>query len=186
MNGQPYGPIYNYNPSGSPSRLPAVFDRHVFIVEWQRNLLFVAKADSAGSIGGLRAFRNVSGARDSVVNGPIDIKVGPDGALYLLNWVGNTYNNNAGNGTLTRLEYTGVHVGLSPRAFARTWGGADNLSVFEPGSRFRIPAGSSVVEFYAISGRKLWSYRRDDASQAEFIPLPATVQGVVKVRVSPH
>lgn len=176
------GPIYRHDPAQGASRLPATFDRHVFIVEWQRNLLFVARIDSAGGLQDLRAFRNTTGARDSVVNGPMDIKIGPDGALYFLNWVGNNYSTNSGNGTLTRLAYTGVHVGLgglaAPRA-GRPEG--ERLFAAVPGATFAWPDGVSRAEFHALTGEKLWTARRMPG--APHVPLPASVRGVVRVRL---
>ena len=181
------GPIYQYDGGlASAGRLPAAFDRHVFIVEWHRSLIFVAKLDSVGGMQNLRSFWS---KRDTTSNGPIDLKIGPDGALYLLNWVGNTYNNNAGNGTLTRLEYTGVHVAVAPgtqsRAHPSTLTTSGALFVFGPAARFQIPQGSASAEFYAVTGQKLWSFRRADVSAAAFISLPPQVHGVVKVRVWP-
>jgi glucose/arabinose dehydrogenase len=176
------GPVYQYDGSGAKPayRLPIAFDRHIFIVEWHRSLIFTGRLDSAGGIQNLRSFRS---GRDTTLNGPIDVKIGPDGALYLLNWVGNTYNNNAGNGTLTRLEYTGVQVGLAGGAEPRKIGPAGALFMFGPAARFPMPAGAFAADFYAVSGRKLWTFRRADASAPAFIVLPPQVQGVVRVKV---
>jgi cytochrome c len=177
------GPVYYYNQQASSGRFPATFDRHIIVVEWHRNQLFVAKLDSVGGLQNLRPFWTT---RDTTSNGPIDVKFGPDGALYLLNWVGNTYNNNAGNGTLTRLEYTGVQVGLASGAPSRPLNRQGFLQVFGPGSRFQVPAGARTVDFHAVGGQKLWSYHRQTPSASEFIPLPFQVRGVVKVRVWPQ
>jgi cytochrome c len=177
------GPVYQYDGSGSKPayRLPIAFHRHLFIVEWHRSQIFVGRLDSVGGIQDLRAFWTT---RDTTSNGPIDLKIGPDGALYLLNWVGNTYgNSNGGNGTLTRLEYTGTQVGLAGGAEPRPIGKAGALFVFGPTARFRIPAGVFAVDFYAPNGRKLWHFRRADASASAFVSLPPQVQGVVRVKV---
>ncbi len=177
------GPIYNYNPSGSSSRLPSVFDRHVFIVEWQRNLLYVARADSAGGIGGLRPFRNVSGARDSVVNGPIDIKIGPDGALYFLNWVGNNYTNNSGNGTLVRFAYTGTQTGIAHPYGVRGIGNVSGqLYVAGTGGVLAWPGGALRADFYALTGERIGSTRRADLTGTPVLRYPESVRGVVRVR----
>jgi cytochrome c len=175
------GPVYRYNGAlDSPIKLPKAFDRHLFIVEWQRSLIFVGKLDATGAVESVRPFWST---RDSTSNGPIDIKIGPDGALYLLNWVGNSYTNNAGNGMLTRLEYTGAHVGVSAGDRPRGAGPRSDLHVFGPGTAFRIPAGSSTAEFYSLRGEKLWSFRRADASRAESIRVPDAVRGTVRVRL---
>jgi cytochrome c len=175
------GPVYRYNGAlNSPTKLPKAFDRHLFIVEWQRSIVYVARLGESGSIDSIRTFRS---SRDSVMNGPIDLKIGPDGALYLLNWVGNGYTSNSGNGTLTRLEYTGVHVGISRGDEPRAPAAGGSLYVFGPGASFRLPAGSRVAEFYSLRGEKLWSFRRADASRAENVRLPESVRGTVRARV---
>jgi hypothetical protein len=175
------GPVYRYNGAlNSPGKLPKAFDRHLFIVEWQRSIVYVAKLGESGSIDSIRTFRS---SRDSVMDGPIDLKIGPDGALYLLNWVGSGYTNNSGNGTLTRLEYAGVHVGLSRGDEPRAPAPGGSLYVFGPGASFRLPAGSRVAEFYSLRGEKLWSFRRADASRAENVRLPESVRGTVRARV---
>jgi glucose/arabinose dehydrogenase len=175
------GPIYRYNgASTSAGRLPINFDRHVFIIEWNRSLVFVGKVDSVGGIQNIRSFWST---RDSTSNGPIDMKIGPDGALYLLNWVGSTYHDNSRNGTLTRLEFTGVQTAIDPRATARAPDHSGALSVFGPLARFRLPAGSNTADFYSMSGRRLWTYHRPDATSEAFIPVPAQVHGLVRVRV---
>lgn len=176
------GPVYRHDPSQGPSRLPAVFDGHVFLVEWQRNLLFVGRIDAEGALQDIRAFRNTTGVRDSVVNGPMDIKIGPDGALYFLNWVGSNYSTNSGNGTLTRLAYTGAHVGLGGLAAPRA-GRAPGERLFAavPGATFAWPDGATRAEFHALTGERLWDVRRTPGTSQTV--LPASVRGVVRVRL---
>jgi cytochrome c len=178
------GPVYHYDGSAGapPGRLPIPFDNHIFIVEWQRNLLFVAPLDSAGGIGTIRAFRNTTGTRDSVVNGPIDVKIGPDGALYFLNWVGNNYPTNSGNGTLVRYAYTGAQVPV----FNAPKNGAgmlrDRLVLAGPGSVISLPVGARGVDVYSLRGQQVWRGRPADAETRTVI-LPATLpQGLFRLR----
>lgn len=176
------GPVYHHDPARGPSRLPAVFDRHLFIVEWQRNLLFAARLDAAGDLQDIRAFRNTTGMRDSVVNGPIDLKIGPDGALYILNWVGNNYPANSGNGTFVRLAYTGPHepVALLRNPSARPVAGT-RLLVRNGRVRLAFPAGARAAELHAMDGRRLARVRAEDAAAGE-VAVPGVAQGVVRVR----
>lgn len=178
------GPVYRFDPHlDSPAKLPAVFDRHLFIVEWSRSRVFVARLDTAGSVTDVRPFRD---ARDSTSNSPIDVKTGPDGALYFLNWTGTGYPNNSGNGTLTRLEYTGEHAPVALRSGdAGVGAGSRNgflLLAAESGS-FRLPAGASGADFYSLRGERLWSLRRADTSRPGEFTLPARVRGAVRVRL---
>jgi cytochrome c len=180
------GPVYNHNAAQGPSRLPAVFDRHVFILEWVRNHLLVARVDSAGNLQNLRTFRN---SRDSVTNGPMEVKIGPDGALYFLNWANSTANNtsysypsNNGGGSLVRFAYTGVHVGVSG-GVAGQGGGAlrDRLFVGVPGAVIALPEGARGVEAYSLRGERLWSWRASEGGPRQ-AALPETVRGVVRLR----
>jgi cytochrome c len=178
------GPVYHYDgsPGAPPGRLPIPFDNHIFIVEWQRNLLFVAPLDSAGGIGTIRAFRNTTGTRDSVVNGPIDVKIGPDGALYFLNWVGNSYPTNFGNGTLVRYAYTGTQVPVfdASRHGAGTLRGG--LVLAGPGDVVALPEGVRGVVLYSLRGQELWRGRPAEAG-ARAIALPASLsQGLFRLR----
>ncbi len=175
------GPVYRFDPLlDSPAKLPAVFDGHLFIVEWARSLVYVARLDTAGNIAGVRSFWNT---RDSTSNGPIDMKIGPDGALYFLNWNGSGYPNNSGNGTLTRLEYTGVHAPIAlrhargPKAGATpgvlVFGGADR--------RIAWPQGAMRAEVFSLRGERLAVIRRAGASEPS-MALPFVVRGVARVR----
>jgi glucose/arabinose dehydrogenase len=181
------GPVYNYDHSLSPSRLHSAFHRHVFILEWVRDHILVARVDNDGNLQNLRTFRN---GRDSVVNGPMDMKIGPDGALYFLNWAnsgtsGYNYPTNNGAGSLTRLAFTGTHVPLAVRRGRSEPGGAlrDQLFVAVAGGNYSLPAGATGADFYALNGERLWTYRREEASAKRDLSLPAKVSGVVRIRL---
>ncbi|HEX2612279.1 MAG TPA: PQQ-dependent sugar dehydrogenase [Fibrobacteria bacterium] len=177
------GPVYHYDPSLSAARLPSVFDDHLFLVEWGRNLLFVAGLDSAGGMKDIRAFRDVGGARDSVVNGPIDIKVGPDGALYFLNWGNSTYpaNSNA-IGSLSRLAYIGTHVPVMMVPARRGGLLGDRLFVAGPGVALALPPRALGAELYSLRGERLWSWHPAEGGERRTL-LPASVpRGVAQLR----
>lgn len=178
------GPVYNHDPARGPSRLPAAFHRHVFILEWVRDHLLVARVDDSGNLQDLRTFRS---GRDSVLNGAMDMKIGPDGALYFLNWAnsgssGYNYPSNSGQGSLTRLAYTGEHVPVL-QAPMRNAGGLlrDRLFVAEPGSVIALPEGTSGVEAYSLRGERLWSLRAVEGGARHVSP-PASARGVVRLR----
>ncbi len=178
------GPIYNYNPAAAADRLPAVFDRHLFIVEWVRNVILVAYIDSAGALQNLRTFRSL---RDTVTNGPIDIKVGRDGALYFLNWVnstsGNTaysYPTNSGTGTLVRFAYTGPQTAVSSQFHAAHLP-VSRFEVLGTGASLIVPIGAKGLDCYDLKGVHVWSYRRSDVSRSENLIPPAGLVGVLRV-----
>ena len=180
------GPVYNYDHSLSSGRLHSGFHRHVFIIEWVRDHILVARVDSVGGLQNLRTFRT---GRDSIVNGAIDVKIGPDGALYFLNWANNgtsgyNYPANSGNGTLVRYAYTGSHTPLAVTAPLRHADGTlrDGLFAAAAGTRFVVPAGVRGVDFHALDGTRLWRYRRDAATSRVELTPPAQVRGVGRVR----
>lgn len=90
------GPVYYFDPSlDSPSKLPADFDRTLFIYEWSRNWIIAVHLDADhriarrpdGSLHMERFCPNMTFMR------PTDLSIGPDGCLYVLEngtaWTGN-------------------------------------------------------------------------------------------------
>ncbi len=93
------GPLYRYDPAlDSPVKLPAVFDRQLFIYEWCRTWIKTVAFDDRGGLAGISSFMPRLNFRR-----PIDLSFGPDGALYTLEygekWMGNT------DGMLSRIVY---------------------------------------------------------------------------------
>jgi hypothetical protein len=179
------GPVYNHNSAQGATRLSAVFDRHVFILEWVRDSLYVARVGDDGSLQNLRIFRK---GRDSVMNGAIDMKIGPDGALYFLNWAnsgssGYNYPTNGGAGSLVRYAYTGAHVPVL-QAPKNPVGGVlrDRLFVAGPGEVVSLPEGARGVELYSLRGERLWRWRVGEG-EARQTALPASIpRGVARLR----
>lgn len=90
---------YRYDPlSKSAVKLPARFDGQLFIYEWCRNWIKTVSFDPAGN---LKAIEPFFGA--ALLRRPIDLKLGPDGAIYLIEfgekWGGNV------DGVLSRIVY---------------------------------------------------------------------------------
>jgi len=100
------GPIYYFDPNlKSANKLPANFDHCLFIYEWSRNWIIAVHLDREEHIakkseGGLwmeKFCPNMTFKR------PIDMELGPDGCLYVLEngtaWSGNR------DSQLVRIEY---------------------------------------------------------------------------------
>mgnify|MGYP001262434864 CR=1 FL=1 len=74
------GPVYRFDPkSKSAVRLPKELDGHLFIYEWMRNWIQTAKLGTAGPA--VTPF-----LPDWNFRRPVDMKLGPDGALYLIEY----------------------------------------------------------------------------------------------------
>lgn len=93
------GPTYDYNSTDkSPLRLPASYDGRVFIYDWMRNWIKTVLLDERGQPERIEAFLPHMSFRK-----PIDLKFGPDGCLYVIDygnsWAGNT------DGQILRIVY---------------------------------------------------------------------------------
>lgn len=76
------GPVYHFEEANpSALKLPRAFDRNLFVFDWSRNWVFTATFDAEGSLSGLRPFMP-----DSIFRKPIDMKIGSDGALYVIEY----------------------------------------------------------------------------------------------------
>jgi len=83
------GPVYHFADSlRSPHKLPKQFDNILFLYDWARNWLMAVKLDVKGDIVSMRPF-----VPQLKFKKPIDLELGPDGCLYLIefgtNWEAN-------------------------------------------------------------------------------------------------
>ncbi len=100
------GPVYYFNPKlNSPHKLPKEFDHTLFIYEWSRHWIIAVHLDRDnriakkpdGTLWMERFCENMTFKR------PMDIELGPDGCLYILE-NGTAWNNNKDT-QIIRLEY---------------------------------------------------------------------------------
>ena len=76
------GPIYHFDPAvTSPHKLPAEYDRSLFLFEWERSWIREVRLTSDGALQEIRPF-----ASHLKFRRPISLACGPDGALYLVDW----------------------------------------------------------------------------------------------------
>ena len=94
------GPVYHYDPElQSEIKLPRYYDKGIFIYEWMRNWIRVVRTDDKGNYSGMEPFMPSTNF-DKI----IDMELGPDGALYILEYGKNWYSPNR-NARLSRLEF---------------------------------------------------------------------------------
>jgi cytochrome c len=102
------GPVYYFDRSlKAEHKLPEVFDHTLFIYEWSRNWIIAVKLDGDNQIaknsdGSLQMKRFVPSL---TFKRPMDLELGPDGCLYLIEFGTNWGNNN--DSKLWRIEYAG-------------------------------------------------------------------------------
>jgi cytochrome c len=103
------GPVYYFDEKNkSKTRLPREFDHTLFIYEWSRNWIVAVHLDenetvaknADGSLRMERMFKNMTFKR------PMDMELGPDGCLYVIEF-GTAWGNNKDT-QIVRLEYTGA------------------------------------------------------------------------------
>ncbi len=94
------GPVYRMADYPENTRLPAAFDGKLFIYEWMRDWIKVVALDSAGNYAGMEPF--MASTRFSH---PIDLEIGPDGRLYVLEYGEGWYTGNKDSG-LYRIDFT--------------------------------------------------------------------------------
>lgn len=90
------GPVYYFDEKNpSPHKLPKEFDRTLFVYEWSRNWILAVKLDENHRIA-RRADRSLwmePFCPEMTFRRPMDIEIGPDGCLYILEngtaWTGN-------------------------------------------------------------------------------------------------
>lgn len=76
------GPSYHYDQDlDSETKLPEYYDNTTFIADWTRNAIFEVKKDDAGNALSLNRF-----LPHNTFLRPIDMELGPDGALYVIEW----------------------------------------------------------------------------------------------------
>jgi len=114
------GPVYHYKTSvNKATKLPAYYDNTLFIWEWSRDYIKEVKIDDDGSVLKINSF-----LPSFTFNRPIDMKIGPDGVIYMIEW-GTGFNGSNPDAKLTRIDYVGGNH--APVALAH--GTPDNGSV---------------------------------------------------------
>ncbi|MEX2592749.1 MAG: malectin domain-containing carbohydrate-binding protein [Anditalea sp.] len=106
------GPRYYFDPSiDNPKKLPSDFDGVFFYYDFNSSRIWVTKIDNTGNL--LSTEQLAPNEVDG--EGFIDLKIGPDGQLYVLEYGAGCCPNNVGTGKLTRYDFTGIDNNNSPQ-----------------------------------------------------------------------
>ena len=94
------GPVYRTNDfKGQENSFPNYYDGKWFITDWTRGWVFIVSFDKEGN------FQNMEPFLDKLkLNGPIDMKFGPTGDLFVLEYGRGTYKKNA-EARLIKIKY---------------------------------------------------------------------------------
>ncbi len=96
------GPVYHYKSTvNKATKLPPYYDNTLFIWEWSRDYIKEVKIDDDGSPLKINPF-----LPSFTFNRPIDMKIGPDGVIYMIEW-GTGFNGSNPDAKLIRIDYVG-------------------------------------------------------------------------------
>ena len=125
------GPVYYSDLVENPSetRLPEYFDGKLFFYEWMRDWVKVVHLDSMGNF--VRADDFMPGAEFSH---PMDMELGPDGSLYVLEYGQSWFSRNM-DARLSRIDYVRGNRPPVPEIVASQTIGAAPLTVQFDASR---------------------------------------------------
>jgi glucose/arabinose dehydrogenase len=183
------GPIYHYDGSNSSTKkLPPHLNKKWLVSDWWiGNLEAVTMSEDGQSV----ISRTVIQQPQSF-QGPLDFQVGPDGALYVIEYGqvgGGLWFNNAGNTAISRLEYTGTCHPTTPvptslrdieLAKAGSVVGSINLGLRRD---VEVPNGVAGFRLYDVQGRQAWEYKLNGNRNPGKVAVPATVgNGILRVK----
>ena len=160
---------YSRVPPQAPFALPPPFRDALLMTEWSRDI--IAALDIAED-GTLRSMHRL--LPSEAFFRPIDLEIGPDGALYVLEY-GSGYSGDNSDARLSRVEYSATGA-LSPVAVAHasaTFGTAPLAVTFSAAGSRAPGAGDAVVAYE-------WDFDSDgtvDSTDAESAHTYAAVGG---------
>jgi len=183
LHGAPItGPLYLYDgDSKSTIKFPPHFNRKWFVTDYTWGQIYVFDVDA----GGTQATAYQPFLKNIEFKGPVDLRQGPDGALYIVNYGKANFTTTAGQTSIQKISYTGscrppepkleVPTGLAETRFDMIPHRSGFLINLGAGSLVKVPEGMSGIELYTISGKQLWSKRNLKAG--ETFRLPAEIRG---------
>ena len=140
------GPVYHYGDyERSTVRLPEYYDKKFIHYEWMRGWMMAVTFDAAGNYQRMEPFLS-----QLKFDHPVDVELGPDGSLYVLEY-GTFWNAKNANARLSRITY---HPGNRPPVArlvaSRTVGAAPLAVEFSADSSFDRDPGDSVRFTWSI------------------------------------
>ncbi|WP_053226959.1 ThuA domain-containing protein [Solirubrobacter soli] len=141
------GPRYHYDPSlVSDRKFPAYYDNKWFVGEWNNNWIKTADLTSDGKISKFSAFAAGTGYKR-----PMDIKFGPDGALYVIEW-GSGFNGDNADSGIYRIDYTAGDKAPIADATGTPTAGLAPLTVQFKGDASHDPEGGPITYAWDFNG----------------------------------
>jgi cytochrome c len=138
------GPVYHFDPANpSPIKLPEALDGRLFIYEWMRNWVQTVKLGSSRPE--IEPFLPSLSLRR-----PIDLKIGPDGALYMIEYGDQWWENN--DSRIVRIVYRRGNRPPVPSLASSETAGLQPLALNFDASASRDPDGDALRFTWKING----------------------------------
>ena len=190
------GPAYRYDAAlVSARKLPAFFDGKVFFWDYEREWVRVLTLAAGNTIGKIEQVMT-----DIPWSGIVDMELGPDGALYVVEYGHGFYTANP-SAKISRIDYVGKPCG-STAVTSPVPGPASappihsELKFADPASGLDLdlPPAASRAEAYGLRGERLWgsvppaasgSVRPDPSARPVRLKVPGSVfpgKGLVLIR----
>jgi cytochrome c len=140
------GPVYHFDAANrSPNKLPEALDGRLFIYEWMRNWIQTVKLGTPGPE--IEPFVPMMTMRR-----PIDMKLGRDGALYLIEY-GDKWWENA-DSRIARIVYRRGNRVPVARIVASETAGRQPLTLRFDASGSTDPDGDALTFTWSVAGRE--------------------------------
>ncbi len=134
------GPFYHYDAASTSDRkFPEYFDKTPFFYEWSRNFVKEFRTDSSGDLLKISPFAAKLDPR-----GMIDMKFGPDGAMYVAEW-GNGFGHANTDDGIYRIDYVAGNRAPLAKASATPDSGQAPLNVTFSSAGSVDPDGDAVT-----------------------------------------
>ena len=141
------GPVYYYDDyADSDRKFPRYYDGKLFIYDWVRDWINVVTMNEDGDYVDMERFMPTA-----EFSSPMDMLFGPDGALYMLEYGGAWYTQNA-DARLVRIEYAVKNRDPIARISADRPIGAAPLTVTLSAADSFDPDGDSVTYSWQLEG----------------------------------
>lgn len=145
------GPIYRYRPTDPLGpHLPDHYQGRWFIFDWTRNWIQTVEFDAGGTVARIEPFMP-----DTLFRKPIDMKVGVDGSLFVIEF-GDKWGDNR-DAEISRIVYRRGNRPPLARLTASPAAGREPLHVRLDASASVDPDGDPLAFEWEVSGRTLES-----------------------------
>jgi cytochrome c len=142
------GPVYRYDPDlASDRKWPAYWDGKAMFAEWNQNKLYSFQLNEDGSR--LVDINQILGSMTMLK--PMDMKFGPDGALYMIEWGSGFGGDNTDSGVY-RIDYVQGNRAPIARASADKTSGPAPLAVQFTGDSSIDPDGTPLTFAWDFDG----------------------------------